>query len=310
VTTAGNKGVANIPIFLLTDGYSQRGQTYTDGSGRFRFRNLGIGNYYVQVEASGTGYERQSQRVEVSPYAPIGGGAEIFRVDFVLRPEKGAKQVTSDEPAPGANRLLFAQDVPKAAQEAFQQGEQSLKKNDLKTAEAFLTQAIQIFPDYFDALEALGSEYVKHDFFADAAPLLAHAVEVNKNAWRSYYGLGIAEIELGRRPEGIAALRHAVALNPKSANSTMRLALELAKDERYTDEAIELLTNVTHMVGKQLPGAYLALASLHSKKKEYSQAAAALEEFLQASPSSDQRENIKRKIQELREKENKTKSND
>jgi tetratricopeptide (TPR) repeat protein len=303
VTTPDNKSLVNVPVFLLNDGYSQRGQTYTDGSGRFHFRNLGIGNYYVQVESAGTGYERQSQRIEVSPYAPAGGGGEIFRVDFVLKPEKRPKQTSlSEDVTPGADSVVFAQDIPLAAKEAYEQAEQSLKKNDLKTAEVKLVQAISIFPDYYDALELLGSEYVKHDYFDTALPLLAHAVEVNKNAWHSFYGLGVSLLELGRRSEGVDALRRAVQLNPKSINATMRLGLELAKEERYADEAIKLLLTVTHTSGKRLPEAYLILASLYSKNKQYQQAADALESYLRAAPTSEQRDNVKLKIEELRHK--------
>ena len=303
VTTTDNKSLVNVRVFLLNDGYGQRGQTYTDGSGRFYFRNLGIGNYYVQVEPAGTGYERQSQRIEVSPYAPAGGGAEIFRVDFVLKPERALKQPgLSEEGTPGANNVIFAQDVTHAAKEAYQQGEQSLKKNDLKTAEVSLTHAIQIFPDYYDALELLGSEYVKYDYFDAAAPLLAHAVEINKNAWHSFYGLGVSLLELGRRSEGLDALRRALALNPKSINATMRLGLELAKDDRYADEAIKLLSSVTHMAGKRLPDAYLILASLYSKSKLYQKAADALQAYLQTSPTTEQHESVKLKIEELRQK--------
>ena len=302
VTTADNKPLVSVPVFLLNDGYGQRGQTYTDGSGRFYFRNLGIGNYYVRVEPGGSGYERQSQRVEVSPYAPSGGGAEIFRIDFVLKPEKRTQNGLSEDATPGANNVVFAQDVPTAAKEAYQRAEHSLKKNDLKTAEVNLVEAIKTFPDYYDALELLGSEYVKHDYFDTALPLLAHAVEVNKNAWHSFYGLGVALLELGQRNEGLEALRRAVLLNPKSINATMRLGLELAKEDRYEDEAVKLLSTVTHMSGKRLPDAYLILASLYSKRKQYLQAADALEAYLQASPGTDQRESVKLKIEELRHK--------
>jgi tetratricopeptide (TPR) repeat protein len=303
VTNTQNKPLVNIPVFLLNDGYSQRAQTYTDGSGRYRFRNLGTANYYVQVETAGTGYERQSQRVEVSPYAPAGGGAEIFRVDFVLKPERRAQtNGPFDELNPGADNVVFAQDIPRAAKEAYQLAEQSIKKNDLKTAEINLTHAIQIFPDYYDALELLGSEYVKHNFFDSAAPLLAHAVEINKNAWHSYYGLGVSLIELARRTEGLEALRRSVALNPKSVNATMRLGMELAKEDLYAEEAIKLLTSVTQMAGKRVPDAYLVLASVYSKEKKYQQAADALQAYLQAAPTNPQRESVKLKIDELRQK--------
>jgi cytochrome c-type biogenesis protein CcmH/NrfG len=88
----------------------------------------------------------------------------------------------------------------------------------------------------------------------------------------------------------------------------MPLGLELAKEDKYSDEAIGLLSSVTQMAGKHLPEAYLALASLYSKNKKYGEAAAALEGYLQTSPPAEQRENIKRKISELREKESKAKT--
>ena len=303
VTTPDRRGLASLPVFLLNDAYGQKAQTYTDGSGRYYFRNLSAGNYYVQVEPGGTGYARQTQRVEVNPYAPAGGGSEIFRVDIVLKSETTNRPGGSHpELTPGANLVVFAQDVPSAAREAYQRGEQSLSKNDLKTAEINLVRAIELFPDYYEALELLGSEYVKHDFFDSALPLLNHAVEINRNAWHSYYGLGVSLIELGKRTEGLDALRRAVRINPRSVNAAMRLGLELEKDERFADEAIEQLTNVTRLAGKRLPDAYLALASLYSKKKQYREAADALEEYLRFATGTIQREDIKRKIQDLRQK--------
>lgn len=308
VTSSNEAGVANVAVFLLNDGYGQRAQTYTDGSGRFYFRNLSTGNYYVQVEGGSAGFERQTQRIEVNPYDPSGstGGRETFRIDFVLKSVSSTNKRTSSEPAvPGAASVLFVQDVPVAAKDAYRQGEESLKKSDLKTAEKSLVRAIELFPDYYDALDLLGSEYVRHEFFDDAAPLLAHAVEVNKNAWHSFYGLGVSLIELNRRVEGLEALRRAVSLNANSVNASMRLGLELSKDEVYTDEAIKLFTVVTKKAGKQMPEAFLALAALYSKKTEYRDAAEALAEYLRVVPHAEHRDEIKRKIQELRQKESK-----
>jgi len=303
VITPQSKPLPNVRVFLLNDGYGQRSSAYTDGGGRYQFRNLGPGNYYVQVEPAGTGYERQTVRVEVNPYNPSGIGAEIFRVDIVLKPEQPTKKSESpDEVLPGADNLLFVQDIPPAAKEAYHEATQSLKKEDLKAAEVSLTRAIELFPDYYDALETLGSEYVKHAFYDAAEPLLAHAVEINRNGWHSYYGLGVAQLELNKREEGLEALRRAVALNPKSINASMRLGLELSKEERFTDEAIKVLTSTTQMAGKKLPDAYLALASLRSKNKQYREAADALEAYLQAMPETNQRDNIKQKIAELRQK--------
>jgi tetratricopeptide (TPR) repeat protein len=309
VLTNNDKALSNVRVFLLNDGYGQRAVTYTDGSGRYQFRNLSAGNYYIQVEPAGTGYERQSVRVEVNPYNPSGtAAAETFRVDIILKLEKPA-QKTDEEIVTGTEGVVFVQEVPAAAKEAYQQGALSLKKDDLKGAEISLTRAIELFPDYYDALEMLGSMYVRHDYYDAAAPLLNHAVEINRNAWHSFYGLGVSLLELNKRPEGLEALRRAVTLNPKSINASTRLGLELAKDDRFADEAIKLLTTTTQIAGKRLPDAYLALASLYSKKRQYKEAADALNGYLIALPTSDQRENIKLKIEDLRKKAALTRSN-
>lgn len=310
ITTADNRSLENVRVFLLNDGYSQLKQIYADGSGRYQFKSLNAGDYYIQVEPAGTGYQRQTQRVEVNPFT-MGRrpGAEIFRVDFVLMPEKVRKKTTDIENVTvKANGLVFYQDVPGPAKDAYQLGMQSLSRSDLKAAEVELIRAIKLFPDYYEALDTLGSEYARHSVYDASVPLLTHAVRVNKDGWHALYALGIALIGLDRRTEGLQALRRAVVVNPESINAGMRLGLELAKDVQTRDEAVKTLTNVTQMAGKRLPEAYLALASLYSKNNQNREAADALEAYLNSSPGSDQRESIKRKIEELRRKVRKSSS--
>jgi tetratricopeptide (TPR) repeat protein len=302
VTTSENRPLENVRVFLQGDYYSQLGQTYTDGSGRYQFRGIRRGNYYVQVEPSGTGYERQTQRVEVNAPDLAGtGGADFYRADFVLKPDRAGKREGEDA-ARSINTAVFYQNVPDPAKEAFKQGARNLEKNELREAEVALVHAIKLFPDYYDALELLGSMYVKYAQYDAGLPLLGHAVEVNQRGWQAFYSLGVALLESKRRAEGLDALRRARTLNQESINVNMRLGLELAKEETSYEEAITALTKVTELAGKRLPDAYLALAALYGKRKQYNQEANALEGFLRAAPDTPQRENIKRKIVEVRQK--------
>ena len=300
IMSAENRPLENVRVFLTTDYYGQLAQTYTDGSGRYQFRGIRRGIYFVQVEPGGMGYERQSQRVEVNaPDLTGNGGADFFRADFVLKPDKTGRREGEDS---SPKSTLFYQEVPGPAKEAFKQGAQSLEKNELGPAEKSLVRAIELFPDYYDALELLGSMYVKYAQYDAALPLLAHAVEMNQRGWQAFYSLGVALIESKRRVEGLEALRRAVTLRPESINVNMRLGIELAREEKSYDDAVKSLTKVTELAGKRLPDAYLALASIYSKRQQYNEEANALEGYLSASPESPQRENIKRKIGELREK--------
>jgi tetratricopeptide (TPR) repeat protein len=300
VTTPENRPLDNVRVFLTTDYYGQLAQTYTDGSGRYQFRGVRRGNYYVQVEPGGTGYERQTQRVEINaPDLTGNGGADFYRADFALKRDRVGKRVGEDA---SPKTALFYQNVPGPAKAAFKQGAQSLEKNELRAAEVALVHAIELFPDYYDALELLGSMYVKYAQYDAALPLLGHAVEVNQRGWQAYYSFGVALIESKRRGEGLEALRRARSLNQDSINVSMRLGLELAKEERSYAEAIQALTQVTKLAGKRLPDAYLALASIYGKLNQYNEQANALAGFLDAVPETPQRENIKRKITQLRQK--------
>jgi hypothetical protein len=162
VVTQDNRVPENVRVFLLNDGYSQLRQTYLDGAGRYQFKNLSPGDYYIQVEPAGSGYEKQSQRVEVNPFT-LGRrpGAEIFRVDFVLLREKPATKPDPQMIPIKSKGLVFYQDVPAAAKTAYELGVKNLNK-DLRKVEVYLIEAIKIYPDYYQALELLGSEYVKH----------------------------------------------------------------------------------------------------------------------------------------------------
>jgi tetratricopeptide (TPR) repeat protein len=300
VTTSDNRGVENVRVFLTAEG--PLAQTITDGSGRYQFRRIRRGIYYVEVEPGGSGFARQSQRIEVNqPDLAGNGGADFYRADFVLKPERSGRS-DRDEAIRKANGALFYQEVPKAASDSYKLGTQSLEKNQLREAEVAFVKAIEVFPDYYDALETLGSMYVKHAQYDAGLPLLGHAVEINQRGWPAYYSLGVAFLEMKRRTEGLDALHRARTLNPESININMRLGLELAKEERSHEEAIKSLTKVTELAGKRVPDAYLALATIYGKRKQYGEEANALDGFLKAAPETPQREAIKSKISELRQK--------
>jgi tetratricopeptide (TPR) repeat protein len=298
--------LSEVRVFLKNDGYGQIAQTYTDGSGRFRFGNLLSGNYYVEVDPAGTNYERQTQRVEAQPFSARGSGAaEIFRVTFQLSPRKSEGNA---EALAAARRkgTVFYQDVPKPAETEFQQGVQSLKEDAFDNGAASLKRAIGIFPDYYDALVLLGTAYVNRDDFASAVPLLRHAVEVNKGGWLAFYSLGVALTKLNQLAEGTGALRSAVALNPRSAEAAFDLGKALAKEAATEAEAIEVLKRVAQEHNKGMRDAHFILASLYGRRNQYRESADALEAYMKSFGSKEmppeQRENYKKAIERLRQK--------
>src|SRR5262249_20604900 len=131
-----------------------------------------------------------------------GTGSEPYPIEFILKLKKGKE-------GPTKSGTVFAQPTPEAARAEYERGLSGLKNNKPEPAIAALKKAIEIFPDYYDALELLGTEYVKRGEFDLALPILTHAVDVNRRAPKSLYALGVAYLKLNRFAESVELLQKA-----------------------------------------------------------------------------------------------------
>ncbi|HXI89452.1 MAG TPA: tetratricopeptide repeat protein [Blastocatellia bacterium] len=301
VTNSSGHPLSEMRVFVKDEGYAQAGTALTDGTGRFRFTNLKSGNYIVEVEPGATGYERQEQRVQAKAFNERrSGGGEVFRVEFVLVAKKSGTRVSRD-PDAGSN-IIFRQDVPEDAKRAYDRGVRSLEKGSFDDGIRFLKLAIQVFPEYYDALERLGTEYVTHQDPRSALPLLTLAVELNRDGWRGFYSLGIAQFKSDNRSASIKSFQRAMELNSGSANTNMWLGIALAPDPNMRSRAIQVLENAIRLAKQPIPLAYYYLGGLYSKNKQYREAADAFESLLRVNPQLEEKEAINRMIKDLREK--------
>ena len=287
-------------VFVKDDGYARAGTAVTDGLGRFRFVNLKSGNYLVEVEPGATAYERQEQWVQAKAFNERrGGGGEVFTVDFVLQIKKTGTRVSGDA---GSKRVIFHQDVPEEAKQEYDRAVRSLEKGLFDDAVNSLKTAIQLFPNYYDALERLGTEYVTHDNPRSALPLLTLAVELNRDGWRGFYSLGIAQFKSNDLPASVEAFQRAADLNSESANTNMWLGIALAPDPKMRGRAIQALEKAVKLAKQPIPLAYYYLGGLYSKNNQYREAADAFETLLRLNPQLGEKEEITKMIKEFREK--------
>ncbi|HEX8282820.1 MAG TPA: tetratricopeptide repeat protein [Pyrinomonadaceae bacterium] len=196
--------------------------------------------------------------------------------------------------------------MPKPAEMELQQAIRSFNEDAFDSGAASLKRALEIFPDYYDALVLLGTAYVNRDDLEAGVPLLKRAVGVNKGGWLAFYSLGVAQVKLNQLAEGTDALRSAVALNPRSAEAALDLGKALAKGAATEEEAIEVLKRVAQEHKKGVREAYFILASLYGKRNQYRESADALEAYMKSFGSGEippeQRENYKKAIERLRQK--------
>lgn len=292
VSNDQRRPLVDLRVELLDEVDSVIRTVKTDGSGLFVFRKLSDGNFQVRVQTSGTNYVSQTKRVDLA--RPHGFGAAFEELDFILV----TKDRTGNTAKPG---VVFVQEVPEPARKQFEKASDLLNKQNMRQeAFAALKSAIEIFPQYFDALEMLGTEQVKNREYEAAIPALTKALEINSRAYASSFALGVAQYNLKQLQPAIESFRRAVLLNERSINANLWLGIALRQTSR-PDEAESYLKRADVLADSKLPDAHWQLALLYNQLKRYKEAADELETFLKVQPDARDVELIKKLIQRLRQ---------
>jgi hypothetical protein len=296
----------DVYVELLDDVYGSLGQTRTDSSGRFIFRGLPNGNYRLRVKPYGTDYMEQSKDVQLfalqrSTNAGVTGAVEE-QVDFYLKLRENAN--SGPLAAPGA---IFVQEVPGDAKKLYEAGIASLREKKDKEGFESLKRSLEIFPNYYLALDRLGTEYVTRGHNEAAFILLTKAVEVNPRGFSSMYGLGLAQYNLKMNDKAVESLQRATNLYNKSGGAHMWLGMALRRVGKL-DQAEVALKRANELGEKKAPEVHWQLAALYNDLKRYSESADALELFLKNQPPSNdpekakQAEKLRETIKQLRDK--------
>jgi Tfp pilus assembly protein PilF len=290
--------VSDIHVELLSDLYITISRTKTTGSGTFSFRGLPDGNYKVKVLPYNTIYEEQIRDVSLISISTLPDrGAVSEQVDFYLSAKKNPN--SGPLAAPG---VVFVQEVPGNAKKAYEEGINYLGNKKEKEGFEKLKNALEIFPQYFLALDRLGTEYVVRGYYQAAFILLTKAVEVNPRSFSSTFGLGLAQFRLEQTDKAIESLARATEIYNESANGYLWLGIALHKKGKLEEAVVALLK--ANKIGKgEISEVHWQLARVYKDQKLYGKAAEELEFFLKYNPNATNKEEIKKTIRILHQKE-------
>ncbi|HEV7682198.1 MAG TPA: tetratricopeptide repeat protein [Pyrinomonadaceae bacterium] len=281
--------LSDLQVELLNDADSVIQRTKTDSSGRYGFRIPSSGIFQVRILTSGTSFIGQTQRIQLER------GRAFEQVDFALVNRQ-------PESAPGTPGVVFVQKVPEEARKLYERGTELLKKEQpRKDGVAALEAAVKIFPEYFDALQSLGGEYVLLQQYDKAIPVLTKALEVNRDAYASLYALSLAQYNLKLPSEAIDSMRRAIVLEPKSVNANLWLGM-LLRQTGALGECEPYLKQADQLAGAKSSEVHWQLALLFNQVKRYKEAADELELFLKIEPDAKDIELIRKLIKQFREK--------
>jgi tetratricopeptide (TPR) repeat protein len=295
VLTENNRPIPDIYVELYNDVNRMVMRGKTDGSGRGIFRGMTTGRFIVKAKPLGTDYEEQSQEVELTNMA-VGNlpSSDFQQVTLYLKTRReSTREITSAG-------VVFAQEIPREADNLYQRALVSLETRATETAVKQLQEALALFPDYFLANQKLGLELIGLGKMTEARKCLQKAVAVNPKAPSSWYGLAFASYALDLTGESVKAAKEASLLAPDTSEIQLMVGIALRKDQQFADAEKAMLKANKLTAGRSADVAWnLALLYAHDLNKPQL-AADELEIYLKIRPEHPDAEKLRKLIKQFR----------
>ncbi len=245
---------------------------YTNVSGSFEFTHVPQGLYTVVATA---GLQQTSERVEANGFTTT----VAIRIAAAGKPEDGVN----------GNAISVAQyKVPGKARDEYRKAREAMEKEKLEEAGKHLARALEIFPNYADAL-TLRAVLELNQRNADAALAdLDKAVKADANYAMAYMVMGSALNMQSKFDEALRALERGESLAPDYWQAEFEMGKAYIGKSDYP-AALGHLQRAQAMAPKDYALIYLLQAHALLAMKQYPEAMAALQVYLQKDPGGANR---------------------
>jgi tetratricopeptide (TPR) repeat protein len=306
-----------VEVRLEASNSSLVASAYTFGSQRFTFRNVSIvweDNYFLVIKD--LAFKELRHELHLTDFTQDSASSSIvhFGASIILElqslpPEKKAGNEKRTGPKSVDARQLKAE-IPGEARREYNLALERSGANDPTGALAHLEKAVALAPEYYDALNKLGAEYMRSGQYSKAEAILKRACVLNPNDPLPLTNLGILYLQYSDRQDFITKVKgvgdtesgrnslikaaeffeKALRLNPLAPRANLHLGTALYKLGDY-EKAETLLLN-TLGLDDQMHEARLLLINIYHRQKRYEDALKQIAVYLQANPGSPDRKQL------------------
>jgi tetratricopeptide (TPR) repeat protein len=263
-----NRTMSQVAVRLKSHAAGIFRSILADYDGHFEVKGLPLGSYEITVEESGYDTVRTKGQLE---------GASMEMVIY-LAPVKWS-------PAQQNKYTVSVRDLKIAgkARDEYQKGMECLAKNDFAGSVNHFTMAIKAFPEFYEALSQLGMAEVHLGSTEEARKAFQAAIELSKGRYApAQFGFGYLLCLEGKAAEAEAILRRGLEVDGSAPDGHVILGAALL--------ALNRLDEAEKSAGEALlrkPGfaeAYLVLADVYARRRNYQEQLQDLETYLQLEP--------------------------
>jgi predicted Zn-dependent protease len=254
---------------------------YTADNGAFAIDNVPTGTYDVVAQQ---GLSEARERITFQ-----GGDVSLN----LRMPQEEASDVG------GRNSVSVAQmKVPEKARKQLKKAREAVQKQNVEEAQKYLTQALEAYPNYAEALTLRGILKLDGKQYDAAAQDLEAAIRADPNYPLAYFALGASYNLLSRWDDATRALQHGLGLEPNSWQGHFELSKTLIAQKQY--EAA--LGQLSKAEGENAKYALIHLLKAHALLglKNYPDAMTELETYLQREPNGTASAQAKQTLDKVR----------
>jgi Tfp pilus assembly protein PilF len=256
--------------------------TYTNQAGSFEFPPVAEGAYTIVATS---GMQQVTERIETSHWSAMNVS---LRLPVNNKPDDGRT----------GNTISVAQyRVPDKAREEFNKAHENLEKGRLEDANRHLTRALDLYPDYADALTLRGILALDHKQTEAAIADLDHAIKSDGSYALAYMVMGSALNQESKYDEAIQSLQRGESLAPDYWQAYFEMGKSYIGKGDFP-AALAQLDRARTLAGAEYPLIEFLRAHTLIEMKQYPDAVLALQSYLQREPQSANSEKARQMLEQ------------
>jgi Flp pilus assembly protein TadD len=276
-----NYGLNDVRVELNDANGTMVGSVYTNPAGRFEFSRVAPGTYTVVATV---GLQQASERVDTTNFS----NSVNVRMQGVSKPADGVE----------GNSISIAQyRVPAKAREAYRKAHEDVDKGKTEDAHKHLARALELCPNYADALTLRAVLALNQRDSQSAVADLDKAIQIDGNYAMAYMVMGSALNMEGKFDEAIRSLQRGQSLAPNYWQGYFELGKAYIGKADYPG-ALKQFDRAQSLAPEDYPLISLLRAHALLAMKQFPEAMAALQAFLQKDPHGPNSEQAQKMLEQ------------
>ena len=278
-----NNGLNEVRVEITDASGTTVGSSYTNPSGHFEFDRLSPGIYTVVATSD---LQQASERVDASNFS----NTVNVRLQGAGKPTDGVA---------GDSISIAQYRVPAKAREAYRKAHEAVEKGKLDDANKHLAKALELCPNYADALTLRAVLELNQQDSQSAIANLDKAIKADGNYGMAYMVMGSALNMEGKFDEAIRSLQRGQSLAPNYWQGYFEMGKSYIGKADYPS-ALRQLERAQSLAPADYPLISLLRAHALLAMKQFPEAMTALQAYLHKDPqgpNSDQARKMLEKTQ-------------